>query len=130
MIVEIKEERALELIEKISKFIVERKMASPAILAIESLRPLNFIASQLMYFLSPFAEIIFNPKEYQEFAALIENDDYIKILLKRLDELDDEMYAEERKHKKLLRKRRRNKSKQFIRNLFKFKKKGENKRNV
>ena len=59
MIVEIKEERALELIEKISKYIVERKMASPAILAIESLRPLNFIASQVMYFFSPFAEIIF-----------------------------------------------------------------------
>jgi len=127
MIVEIKEERVLELIERISKYIVERKMASPAILAIESLRPLNFIASQVMYFFSPFAEIIFNPKEYQEFAVLIENERYIKILLKRLDELDDEMYGEERKHKKLLRKRRRNKIRHYFRNLLKIKEKGKSK---
>jgi len=114
MVVEISRERALEIIDKISNFIVIRKMAAPAIMLIESLRPLNFIGSQLLYFFAPFAEIIFNPKEYQEFAALLENREYVKILIDRIDEIDHEMYREERKHTKLLRKRRVNKIKKFL----------------
>ncbi len=114
MILEISEERAVELIEKISKFIAERRMAAPAIMTIESLRPLARIGSQLMHFLAPFAEIIFNAKEYQEFAVLLENEEYVRLLIKRIDEIDVDMYRDERKNKKLKRKRRNNKIKQFL----------------
>ena len=114
MILEISEERAVELIEKISKFIAKRRMAAPAIMTIESLRPLARIGSQLMHFLAPFAEIIFNAKEYQEFAVLLENEEYVRLLIKRIDEIDVEMYRDERKDKKLKRKRRNNKIKQFL----------------
>ncbi|OPX29359.1 MAG: hypothetical protein B1H06_01650 [Candidatus Cloacimonas sp. 4484_143] len=123
MILEISEERAVELIEKLSKFIAERRMAAPAIMTIESLRPLARIGSQLMHFLAPFAEIIFNAKEYQEFAVLLENEEYVRLLIKRIDEIDVDMYRDERKEKKLKRKRRNNKIKQF----FKIKKKDNNK---
>ena len=84
MIVEITPERAIEIVEKISRFIVNRKMAAPAIMTIESLRPLHNIGSQLLYFVAPFAEVIFNAKEYEEFAALLEKDEYVKLLLKRM----------------------------------------------
>jgi len=123
MIVEINRERALELIEKSAKAIAERRMASPAILAIESLRPLNFIGSQIMYFLAPFAQIIFNPKEYEEFAAMIEKDEYIHLLLKRIDELDIEYFAEERKQSKLKRQRKWKRVKENITKIFKKNKK-------
>ncbi|MBT4333302.1 MAG: hypothetical protein HOD64_08485 [Candidatus Cloacimonetes bacterium] len=123
MILEISEERAVELIEKLSKFIAEKRMAAPAIMTIESLRPLARIGSQLMHFLAPFAEVIFNAKEYQEFAALLENEEYVRLLIKRIDEIDVDMYRDERKEKKLKRKRRNNKIKQF----FKIKKKDNNK---
>ncbi|MDP8268616.1 MAG: hypothetical protein RAP70_11665 [Candidatus Celaenobacter antarcticus] len=119
MILEISEERAIELIDRLSKFIAKKRMAAPAIMTIESLRPLARIGSQLMHFLAPFAEIIFNAKEYQEFAVLLENENYVGLLIKRIDEIDVEMYREERKEKRLKRKRRNNKIKQF----FKFKKK-------
>ena len=119
MILEISEERAVELIEKISKFIAERRMAAPAIMTIESLRPLARIGSQLMHFLAPFAEIIFNAKEYQEFAVLLENEEYVRLLIKRIDEIDVDMFREERKSRRLKRKRRNNKIMQF----FKIKKK-------
>lgn len=122
MILEISEERAVELIEKLSNFIAERKMAAPAIMTIESLRPLARIGSQLMHFLAPFAEIIFNAKEYQEFAALLENEEYVRLLIKRIDEIDVDMFREERKSRRLRRKRRRNKILQF----FKIKKKDNN----
>ncbi|MEA2096807.1 MAG: hypothetical protein U9P73_08980 [Candidatus Cloacimonadota bacterium] len=122
MILEISEERAIELIEKLSNFIAKKRMAAPAIMTIESLRPLARIGSQLMHFLAPFAEIIFNPKEYQEFAVLLENEEYVRLLIKRIDEIDVDMFREERKSRRLRRKRRRNKILQF----FKIKKKDKN----
>jgi hypothetical protein len=69
--------------------------------------------------LAPFAEVIFKPKEYEEFAAMMEKDEYIKLLIKRIDEIDTEMHFEERKQRRKLRKRRINKIKKFIRKLFK-----------
>jgi len=114
MIVEISQERAHEIIDKVAKYITSRRMASAAIMTIESLRPLHNIGSQIMYFLAPFAELIFNPKEYQEFAVLLEKEENIKFLLKRIDELDVEFHKEERDRNKILRKRKTNKFKQFL----------------
>ena len=118
MVVQINRERALELIDKTAKAIASRRMASPAILAIESLRPLNFLGSQIMYFFAPFAQIIFNKKEYEEFAAMIENDEYVLLLLKRIDELDIEYFAEERKQAKLKRQKKWNNIKNSIKKVF------------
>lgn len=112
MIVEISSERAAEVIEKISRYVVRKRMAPAALMTIESLRPLHGIGSQIMYFLAPFAEVIFNAKEYQEFAALLEKEEYIKLLLKRIDELDEETHREERQQSKMLKKRRWNRFKQ------------------
>jgi hypothetical protein len=119
MIVEIKPERAIEKVEKIAKFIVERKMAAPALMTIESLRPLNYIGSQLLYFLAPFAEIIFDETEYEEFAALLEHDEYIKLLLRRIEELDDEMYSHVREERKKLQRQRWNKMKKIFKKKIK-----------
>ncbi len=124
MIVEIAPEKAIEKVEKIAKFIVERKMAAAALLGIESLRPLHYIGSQVLYFLAPFAEIIFDEKEYEEFAALLEHEEYIKLLLRRIEELDNEMYHDIRENKKKMRKRRWNKCKRI------FTKKDKNRREV
>jgi hypothetical protein len=114
LVVEISPQRAGELIEKISKYIVERHMAPAAIMAIESLRPLHSISSQFMYFVLPVAEILFDSKGYQEFAAMLDNDEYVNMLVKRIDELDEEMHREERKQAAILRSRRRNKIKQWF----------------
>lgn len=114
MVLEISQKRTQEIIDKAAHFIVERKMAAPAIMMIESLRPLHRIGSQIMYFIEPFAEIIFNQKEYQEFAVLLEDQNNVKALMSRIDELDIELHAEERKQKRLLRKRKIKKLKNFL----------------
>ena len=119
IIVEIDRERALVIIDKAARFIVERKLTPAAIMTIESLRPLNFIASQFMFMVAPFAEIFFSPKEYQELAVIIEDDEYVKILMQRIDELDTEIWREEREIKTMKRKVRREKRKLFFNKLFK-----------
>ncbi len=117
MILEINRERAVELVEKYARYIAERKLGAAAIMSIESLKPLNFIGSQLLYAISPFAEIFFNPKEYQEMAALLENKEYIDLLLKRIDELDDELHREEREHKRLISKKKKKMRQEKLANL-------------
>ncbi len=118
LIVEISPQKAGELIEKMSKFIVERHMAPAAIMTIESLRPLHSISSQLMYFVLPIAEILFDSKAYQEFAAMLDNDEYVNMLVKRIDELDEEMHREQRKQTAILRKRRRNMIRQWFNKMI------------
>ncbi len=113
-ILKVEPEKAVKLIERMARFIVEKRMAAAAIMTIESLRPLNNIGSQIMYFLAPFAEVFFNSRDYQEFAVILQEDKYITLLVKRIDELDNELYREEREKKRLLRKRRNNKIKQFF----------------
>lgn len=118
LIVEISPQRAAELIEKISRYIVERHMAPAAIMGIESLKPLHSISSQFMYFVLPVAEILFDSKGYQEFAALLDNDEYVNMLVRRIDELDEELHREERIQAAILRNRRRNRIKQWFQRII------------
>ena len=64
----ISNEEAHELIEKVARFIAGRGLAPAGIMLIESLHPLHSIGSQAMYFVLPFAEIIFDSQKYQRFA--------------------------------------------------------------
>jgi hypothetical protein len=118
IIVEVKPERAYELIEEFATWIVKKNMGSAGILFIESLRPLNFIASQAMYVILPVAEIFFSAKKYQEFAVLLEDQKYVNHLIKRIDELEEEHSAERRKQSRERRERRRNKIKYFFKTLL------------
>ena len=121
MIVSITEERAVYLIDKVSRFIVERNMAAPALIATEMFMPLNHIGSQLLYLVLPVAELIFDSKGYQEFAALIEEDRYLKMLSMRIDELDAEI-NKDRYEKRRIRRRKRNEK---LKKIFLFWKKSK-----
>lgn len=121
----ISEEEKHELIEKMARFISERGLAPAGILLFDSLYPLHNIGSQAMYFLLPFAEIIFDSAKYQRFAIFLQDRENLSALVKRIDELDEELYYERRKEARLKRKRRRNQMKESFRNIFKRNKKSE-----
>ena len=118
IVTEISHDKALEKIEKIARYIVNKRMGSAAILTLESLRPLNFIASQAMYVLEPFAEIFVDQNSYEEFALLIEDQKYVKLLIKRIDELDAELHKKLRAQNKLIKERRRKKRKEFFNKIL------------
>jgi hypothetical protein len=115
------EQDAQIMIDKVARYIAERGMASAGILIVESLRPLHGISSQFMYFVLPFAEILFDSKKYQQFALLLEKEEYVRALINRMDELDEELNRERRQKDRLLRQRRRNQVKTFFSRLFKKK---------
>lgn len=116
--VEISQEEAYDMVDKVARFVVERHLAPAGILFLESVRPLHGIGSQFMYFVLPFAEMIFDSQKYQRFALMIENETYLKRLISRIDELDEELNRERRKEASLKRKRRRARRKEFFNKLF------------
>lgn len=117
--VTITEQEAQQMIDKVARYVAERGMASAGILMTESLRPLHGIGSQFMYFVLPFAEILFDSKKYQQFALLLEKEEYIKELINRMDELDEELGKERRQKAKLLKLRRKKKIKAFFQKIVK-----------
>ena len=115
------EDEASDMIEKVARFIAERHLAPAGILFIESVRPLHGIGSQLLFFILPFAEIIFDSARYQRFALMLEKEDYLKRLVNRIDELDEELSADRRAAAKLRKLRRRNAMRAFFKKIFKLK---------
>lgn len=111
-------DEANRMIEKVARFIAERQLASAGILLLESLHPLHGIASQAMYFILPFAEMIFDSQKYQTFALMIQEGENLKRLIKRIDELDEEINRERRAKARLRSTRRKNKRRAFFKKIF------------
>lgn len=74
------------LLEKIVDWLTKRGFASPALLFGEVGMPLTFLGSQILLFLKPFAEVVFNPEQYQRVIRLLENREAVRRLLDLLEE--------------------------------------------
>ena len=74
-----------ELIESLARFVVHRGMVAPALLVLESGRPLNFVGSQLLAFLAPFVTLIFKEPEYDRFVAILEKRRSIDLIIEAIE---------------------------------------------
>ncbi|MEN6445996.1 MAG: hypothetical protein ABFC98_08140 [Candidatus Cloacimonas sp.] len=108
-----------EMIEKVAKFIAERHLAPAGILLFESIRPLHGIGSQALFMILPVAEIIFDSQKYQQFAIMMEDENNLKKLISRMDELDEQYTRERRKENRLKKQHRRAKRKALLHKIFK-----------
>ncbi len=99
------------VMEKFAQKVVEWRMAVPAILFIESGRPLNYIASQAMVVAQPLAqpmlEMIFNFQEYDVFRQALERRENVENVLQKIEKYDAEMYAWEKRFKKYIKEERK-----------------------
>ena len=82
------------LLDRLASGLVRRRLAVPAILFLESLRPLNFIGSQVMVFFAPFAKAIVEGKDYDTLTNLLERRVAIDALLRRVEKLETEVQSE------------------------------------
>jgi hypothetical protein len=78
----------VELMTKIAAKVVHWQMTVPAILFLESVKPLNWIGSQAMVFFEPFVSAIFNVKEYNLFRGMMERRENVERMLQKIEELD------------------------------------------
>ncbi len=77
------EQRAL--LEKVATWVVRRGLTTPAILFLETGKPLNFLGSQLLIGFSPFIQVVFKGDEYQKFALILEKDANVELLIELIE---------------------------------------------
>jgi len=85
-----------EILLKIARKVVHWKMSVPAILFLESMKPLNYIGSQMMAFFEPFVQTIFSWKDYDEFRRMMEERETVERLLQKIEQLDAEAQNKEK----------------------------------
>ncbi len=69
---------------------VELRLETPAILTLETARPLSLVAGQAMLFFEPFAQVLFRVNDYQRWAALIARREALEALTRMLETGADE----------------------------------------
>ena len=65
----------IALLERAADAIVRRGMATPAVLFLESVGPMNFLGSQALHFLTPMLDVVFPQRDVERIACLLERRD-------------------------------------------------------
>ena len=82
-------------------------MTVPAILLLESVKPLSFLGSQALLFFEPMVRAFFSVPDYDRVASLLERRESLEALLVRIEAKEDDIRREEREAKAKRREARR-----------------------
>ncbi len=82
---DIPEEEQHALLEKLALWIKRRNLTAPAIIFLETGKPLNFLGSQLLIAFSPFVQAFFKGDQYQKIALILEKDENLERLLQLIE---------------------------------------------
>ncbi len=96
-----------EILDRFARKVVERRLSAPAILFLESTKPLSFLGNQTMVFFQPIVQSIFTFKSYDDIMLLLEDRENVECLLRRIEELEAEEQQRIRKEKRLRKKAKR-----------------------
>lgn len=79
-----------DLIDRLARMVVKRRLGIVAVVMLESVKPLTFLGSQLMVFLDPFVSAFFKPDDYRRFYRMIEDRSNIDKLIERIEKYENE----------------------------------------
>ena len=92
-------EEELAVLEKVAKKVVDKSMTVPAIVFLESVKPLNYVGSQAMVFFEPIVQSLFNLKDYDAFRSALEKRQSIEIMIQKIEAYDAVAAAREKRVK-------------------------------
>ena len=95
------------ILEKVAARVVRWKMSVPAIIFLESVKPLNYIGSQTMVFFEPIVQSVFNFREYDTFRRAMERRENVERLLQKIEAADAVDAAWDREYRRRLKKARK-----------------------
>lgn len=78
-------QRREQLLNDLAQRIERAGMAAPAILFLETFKPLAFLGAQALWFAQPFLSLGLNETDVRDFASLIEEPAGIEDLIARLE---------------------------------------------
>jgi len=77
------------LLERLARRVVELRLETPALLTLETARPLSLLAGQAMLFFEPFAQALFSFPDYRRVAALVERREALEELSRMIERATD-----------------------------------------
>ena len=107
----------LDLIHRFATWIVRRRMTTPAILFLESVRPMNYVGSQVMVFFQPTVQAFFKVPEWDEIRRILEKRESVGYLVDLIELKEADVLIEE-KEKKEARKLEKNQKNSWLKRLF------------
>ncbi|MFH1850870.1 MAG: hypothetical protein ABIA75_00850 [Candidatus Neomarinimicrobiota bacterium] len=91
---ELSEQQKL-VIDKVCREVVRRHMTTPALVFLESFRPLSYIGSQLMHFFQPIVSAVLTSGNYELFARFLEQRNSVDYLCRRIEFFETEYSTKE-----------------------------------
>jgi hypothetical protein len=77
------------LLRGLARRVAQYQMEVPAVLFLESVRPLNFVGSQALVFFEPMVLALFNWPGYERFTRLMQNRENVGRLTRYIEEEAD-----------------------------------------
>ena len=84
------------VLERLADRVVELRLEVPAILTLETARPLSLLAGQTMIFFEPIVQALFRAPDYRLYASLIERRDVLEHLTRMIETRADDAHAARR----------------------------------
>ncbi len=85
------------LLERVADTVIGRRMASPALLFLESMGPMNFLGSQALHFFTPLLDVVFPQRDIERVALLLERRDTLARLAAIIESRADAQQAASRR---------------------------------
>ena len=83
-------EKQIQVVDRVCREVVKRQLAMPAILLLETFRPLNYIGSQIMHFFQPIISAVLPADGYTDFTELLEQRGSVDYFCERIREIEVE----------------------------------------
>lgn len=74
--------------EWVCREIVRRHLTTPALLFLESWRPMNYLSAQAMHFFAPAVSVLADTRQYTVFAEFLAKRGSVDYLCSRIEELE------------------------------------------
>ncbi len=75
-----------QAVDRVARLAVRFGLTVPAILLLESVRPMSFVGSQAMLALSPFVNVLGSRAEWDALQTLLEDRRGIEVVIRRIEE--------------------------------------------
>ncbi len=96
------------VLDKFARWVVRRGLTVPAIMALESVKPLNYMFSQGLVFAEPMFQAVFNWSEYEALRTALERRECVEIVLLLIEEYDAVEVKRQKAFKKWYKKEKKN----------------------
>lgn len=84
------------LLDRVADAVIRRGMATPALIFLESMGPMNFLGSQALHFFMPVLDVVFPRRQIERIAQLLEGRDTLSRLATLIERADAQQTANRR----------------------------------